>query len=370
LTNPQRHGGWPAFVRAAALAAPPATFDRAASTALLRDCEPSALADWLRGHRVDAAAAQNLRSLQGCPAALRGPLDEAARANALRALAALRTLHALGEAFGAAGIPWACLKGAVLVARYYGGLPVRHAGDVDVLIAPGALAEADRCLRALGYAPAEPAPSGPRWLRHVTGPGHEVTYRRPGATPIELHHRLHPNPALIPLRATRLLGGDEHVLIGHVRVPALDPTTEILYLATHGARHAWHRLQWVLDVAMITLQPAAPLAEALVQARGLGVERPLLDGLLLAHALFGTPLPYGAAHAVRRSRRLRYLHGYSRLSLQARRDTSGLPVGREHSSFIASLCQADGLRYAAYQAWLRARHEIARWGARRHEARA
>lgn len=349
---------WGTLVHAAALVSPPDRFDPDTAADSLDRCHALPLVRWLHLHRVEPAAARNLCALNACPPDIRSALAGAARDNALRALGAARSLGEVGGAFAAAGIPWLCLKGPVVSVRYYGGLTQRHVGDLDLLVEPRAVGAADQCLRALGYAPVDHRPPW-RQLGRLLAPVHEVSYVHPSATPVELHHRLHPNPCLVPIHAGRLLAGSERVLIAGAQIPALDVATEIIYLATHGARHAWCRLQWVLDMAVLALREPEVCTEALVHARTLGVERPLLDGLMLAENLFGTALPKGVRAAAKRSRRLRYLHAYSRLSLLAARDEAGLPVGRTHSSFLASLCQADGLRYATHQVWLRARHEVA-----------
>lgn len=291
------------------------------------------------------------------------PFLRAAQArNVALAFACVRELAALGEAFGAVGMPWCVLKGVPLAVRHYGDPAARRVGDIDLLVAPDAVHGADAALLRTGCRRAhgdmrESLPPPRYW--------HEQRYITASGLSLELHHRLHPNPRLLAVPTAVLLARLHRVSLGGSSVPVLEPVTEMLYLCTHGSRHAWLRLLWVCDIAAITTQaPPGFLDAAHIEARRLGVLHPLAEGLLLVETLLGLQAPDWAHALLRRSGRLRYLVKYAEESLWSGRDALGNPVGRGRSSLLAALCQRAGVRFWAWELALRARHEWTQRAAR------
>ena len=315
---------------------------------------PDALLDALTRHGVASIALCHLGNFPELHA-LEPALRAAQASNVAWALTSVECIAGVSRSFAAAAVPWCVLKGVPLALRHYGDLAARRVGDIDILVAPLQVRAADRALHGLGWRRVglgadEPLPPPRYW--------HEQRYAGPGGMTLELHHRLHPNPHLLAVPTAQLLDRTEGLDIGGVRVPVLDPVTELLYLSTHGSRHAWYRLLWVCDIAVIAAK-AAPdfLDETHRVAVRLGLRHPLAQALLLAERLLATPAPAWAQALSGRSRRQRWLLTFAQESLWCARDALGNPTNRAGSSLLSALCQRVSMRFWAWELTLRARHE-------------
>lgn len=154
----------------------------------------SALAAWGEGRpspRVGALLAR--RAQEADP-----PLPLPARLRALRARAAAtwvlveRDLRGLGTALGAAGVPWAPIKGADVATRsaprLYGDPAERTMTDLDLLVPEADYRRAREALEADGWTNRAP---GARFERYVEEEGSAWTGGREGSPlVVELHLRL------------------------------------------------------------------------------------------------------------------------------------------------------------------------------------
>jgi hypothetical protein len=72
----------------------------------------------------------------------------------------------------------------------------------------------------------------------------------------------------------------------------MSPEDNFLYLCDHGAKHYWHRLFWLSDLAEIIRQDWITDWGLLLRlSTTQGVSRPLAQGVILAHLFFETPIP-------------------------------------------------------------------------------
>lgn len=315
------------------------------------------LMDAVQRHRVAPLA---LRQVSQLPAmrGLEPPLLAAQAGNARRALASVARLAAIGDAFARANVPWCVLKGVPLARRHYGDIAARHVGDIDLLVAPDRVTEADAALRSIGWRRFGLPPDAPLPPLHAW---HEQHYVDGSELSLELHHRPHPNPHLLPIATRALLADVEAMDLGGVVVPVLDPVIDLLYLATHGCRHGWYRLMWVYDMAIISRNASPRFVSAVEDAaRRLGLIAPVAQGLLLAHELCAARAPVWARELGARSPRLRTLMAFARESLWCARDAAGNPTSRAGSSLLSALYQRSSLRYWAWEIGLRIRHEARR----------
>lgn len=119
------------------------------------------------------------------------PATEAWRAD-LRAAAATRlwlgaAASDLVEAFGAAGIPFAPIKGWDLGRRVYGAPEERPTSDLDLLLPEARLGEALAALAAAGFRNLQ---EGPRIERYLREEGYAAALKAPAGQLAELHFRL------------------------------------------------------------------------------------------------------------------------------------------------------------------------------------
>ena len=259
----------------------------------------SAVTDW---HAVAALAWRHhvagrlLRGLQthpslladaGIESALRALRDRAVR-RGWRQLGALE--HAT-DRLAASGIPCLVLKGLPLSQRLYGHPLVRDALDIDLLVAPETQSAAERVLLDHGWRPALEFPETParnRWHGRVAA---DRAFMRGGAK-VELHPRLCHNPHYFAAAFDDLWARSASVNVGTAAFRTLGEDDEFVYLACHGTRHGWLRLDWLSDVAAILARMApARLERVAARCREQRLEIVLSSTLRLCKAAFRVEAP-------------------------------------------------------------------------------
>lgn len=251
----------------------------------------------IRRHRVAPAVAAALDDLPfAAPGHLRERLESAARSNSLAALTQKAETRRLLAAMEAEGVPVLLLKGWPLGEELYGSAALRHAKDIDILVAPEDVARAERVLEAAGYAGDRAAAEG-RGRK-------EASFLNPAAgTEVELHWRAFNHrrlPGLAPAAA-----GLRRWCGGGWSVPIPGAERNLIYLALHGGEHGWERLKWLLDIRhWLGTRTALEAGAMLAAARRDGAVRAVAVALRLAHGLLAAPLPAGLPPPGPRERRL------------------------------------------------------------------
>lgn len=221
-----------------------------------------------------------------------GVTDRAQRTmvSALRNAGEALRLQALLEK---AGIEPLFLKGSALAVRAYGSIAVRDSVDIDMVVAPGDVARAWDVLDEAGYvmtAPARPLPPGP--LRTYQAISKDSAHHhRQRKVRLELHWRLSDaagEAGMPPASDWRMI---EIPGAGALRTLADAPL--FTYLCVHGSGHAWARLKWLADIAAVLGTKRDGGAGLWKAAQSAGAERPAASAIMLANAVFGTPLPPG-----------------------------------------------------------------------------
>ncbi len=198
----------------------------------------------------------------------------------------VRLTHLLADA----GVATLSLKGPMLAEIAYGSIERRQFVDLDLLLHRGDLARAAEVLSAEHYTSmlTRRERAGDPYFQEFedffSGPG--------GVGGIDVHWQLTP-------RAFPFAPDEDSVwrraitveLMGAaIRVP--DHIDHLLYLCAHGAKHGWHSLSNVCDVAeLLRARREIDLNEALDRAARCGGRRILLTGLFLARTLADALLP-------------------------------------------------------------------------------
>lgn len=137
------------------------------------------------------------------------------------------------------------LKGPVLAKDLYGDISRRTCGDLDILIPMNDLNNADELLIGLGYEKDEYIQTllnDWKW-RH-----HHFTYYHPiKGIKIEIHWRLNPTPSKDPT-FNELWERKRQSTITSYPCYILSEEDLFYFLVTHGARHGWSRLRWLVDI--------------------------------------------------------------------------------------------------------------------------
>jgi hypothetical protein len=229
------------------------------------------------------------------------------RQNALHGLQVTSLFIRAVSALSAAGIPSLPLKGVCLAARYYDNVAARYAGDIDLLVAPRHVTPAGVVLRENGFlrTSGKAGTVGKRFMDDPDYRLHTVYVSRDG-TPLELHFQLHNNAAILPVVVTDLIAAGPTVKFGGTTLPVMQDDLQFVFLATHGARHEWVRLQWVCDIAVMLDQASPVEVQAwLATAERYSLINPVVQAMMLARRLLGSELlpeidrKYGKSYPIR-----------------------------------------------------------------------
>jgi hypothetical protein len=185
----------------------------------------------------------------------------------------------LGRELAAAGSEALLLKGAALLEGPYAGAAGRRPlSDLDLLIHPYQSRKVARVLERLGLVRLDPG----RWR----GDGFEI----------DLHRDLlgMEGQGLASLSPFRI---DQESLFwrslpaknGGPGLRIADPVDQVLHLAIHGQKHAFCRLVWLLDLAL--LLPSVEPGELLARAKEWRAERALAAALALLADPLGQEIP-------------------------------------------------------------------------------
>ncbi|WP_078550546.1 nucleotidyltransferase domain-containing protein [Litchfieldia alkalitelluris] len=141
------------------------------------------------------------------------------------------------------------LKGPVLATDLYGDISLRTCGDLDILIPFDKLTQTEAILLNQGYEKDEYIQTvldDWKW-RH-----HHFTYFHPKkGIKLEIHWRLNPAPGKEPT-FVELWHRKRQSTITSYPIYFLGKEDLFFFLSTHGARHGWSRLRWLMDIHQLT----------------------------------------------------------------------------------------------------------------------
>lgn len=136
------------------------------------------------------------------------------------------------------------IKGPAIAADLYGDISLRTSKDLDILIQLSDLEKADALLLDFGYQ---------REVDIIENfdekrTSHDVKYYHPiKQIQLEIHWRLHPHPMNVPSFNDLWVRRRKSNLTSYP-VYYFGEADLFLYLITHGCRHGWFRLRWLVDI--------------------------------------------------------------------------------------------------------------------------
>lgn len=173
------------------------------------------------------------------------------RKNTLKMLKFSAVTENISRLFSDENIPLILLKGSALGYLLYGDVSLRTSSDLDFLVPMEKLKEADRLLIAQGYQKHDyikTVLNDWKW-RH-----HHVTYYHPEQQiKLEMHWRLNPGPGKEP-SFQELWKRKTRSKLTSFPVYLLGKEDLFLFLTSHGARHGWSRLRWLVDIQELVKQ--------------------------------------------------------------------------------------------------------------------
>lgn len=270
-------------------------------------------ARWLRRHQLAPFFAHVLPGEVAGQVVARQNL-----ANTRRSLRRVAMLLELGAGLEEAGIPWLAVKGPVLAVEWWGGPERRRAGDLDLVVPEGRIREVDAWLRGTGWRRTKPdfELTARQW-REYPKVRHELGYvsEQHENLRVELHWRLE---GVDDLEA-RLAAPHRVGVAGRV-VPTLSPEVHLRYLCRHGARHAWFRLFWLLDIAKAFQREGMRWEAVLPGGAEDGSYRAVAQAAWLTEGLLGVSAPAGLLPAGRgKEPVVGWLAGEARAQMEERR---------------------------------------------------
>ncbi len=154
----------------------------------------------------------------------------------------------LAKLFNANDIKTIFLKGPILGNEIYGDISLRTCGDLDILIPIEDLDSVHKILENQGFIKDDYILSilgDWKWRHH-----HVTYYQKSKNIKVEIHWRLNPGPGKEP-GFLELWERKSKSLSVNSPIYLLGREDLFLFLVSHGARHGWSRLRWLIDIERI-----------------------------------------------------------------------------------------------------------------------
>ncbi|MFJ7927808.1 nucleotidyltransferase family protein [Peribacillus sp. NPDC096448] len=185
---------------------------------------------------------------KGIPAYVIQKLHQEYKKNTFQMLNLSGEMEVISKLFIESKIPLLYLKGPVIADDLYGDISLRTSRDLDILIKISDLERAEKILLDYGYErhEEEGLMNERNWRRH-----HITFFHAKKGICIELHWRLQSRPSKEP-SFFALWERKRKSKLTNFPVYFLGNEDLFLFLVSHGARHGWGRLRWLLDIDKIS----------------------------------------------------------------------------------------------------------------------
>ncbi|WP_430786403.1 nucleotidyltransferase domain-containing protein [Virgibacillus flavescens] len=198
-------------------------------------------------HRLYPLLYSSIRLLdeQFVPAFVPQTLMQYYKRNAFQMLRLSAEMERVSTLFSKEKIRLLLLKGPALAHELYGDISLRTSGDLDVLIQIDELENVDKLLTESGYKKddyIESVLNDWKWRHH-----HVTYFHREKQIKLEIHWRLNPGPAKEP-EFNELWERRQRSNLSSRSIYLLGNEDLFLFLVSHGARHGWSRLRWLVDI--------------------------------------------------------------------------------------------------------------------------
>jgi len=220
---------------------------------LLQEVDWHKFIELARHHRVFPTISQRLQNRKPpyVPQFVTSLFQRDYYRNTLSMLALSGEMEQLATTFSTGGIKALFLKGPVIAADLYGDVSLRTSCDLDVLVELNQVEAAQKLLLERGYEKDEYIET---ILNDWTWRHHHYVYNHPQKEiKVEVHWRLNPFPSREPKFEELWERRRQSALINRP-IYYLGGEDLFLFLVSHGARHGWARLRWLLDIKQLSNQ--------------------------------------------------------------------------------------------------------------------
>lgn len=265
------------------------------------------------------------------PAEVRQDLRSQVHIWARSCLSRTRELLRILSQFETLGIDAVPYKGPLLAASLYHNLALRPYGDLDLFIRRSDFRAAKELLLSLGYQPKYRLTSRQEAVVLRSRRVYDL-YHKQHRVILELHWSVVPEYFSSAYEGEDLWTRLIPVSLAGRTFRTLSPEDCLLVFCLHGAKHLWHRIIWICDIAeLIRAHPDMSWTRIQQRARTIGCERMVLLGIHLARELLDAPVPRDL------SREIETQHGIPELAESVYRllvnDEPGVPGGWESGLF-------------------------------------
>ncbi|MGH0680485.1 nucleotidyltransferase domain-containing protein [Bacillus luti] len=205
-------------------------------------------------HRVYAYIYPKLKLLssEDVPSHVTQTLQKYYKMNTFQMLYLSGEIERIGKLFHENNIRLLFLKGPVLAVDLYKDISFRTSSDIDLIVSLSNLQKVEQILINDGYIKDDyfsTVLNDWKW-RH-----HHMSYFHPKKRiKLEVHWRLNPGPSQEPT-FDELWERRRSSSLTQFPVYGLGREDLFLSLISHGARHGWSRLRWLIDIQQILEQP-------------------------------------------------------------------------------------------------------------------
>lgn len=214
-----------------------------------------------------------------------------------------RALYEILFLFKEKGISAKPIKGIPLAQKLYGDITKRQSSDIDIIIWQDDLDEAHKVLINLGYSCAIYEELTDAQKKIYFDAHKDLPYKNGNGTLVELHVRLSRHSMHLANRVQKTL-----LSCANERVSREE---EFLYLSWHGSHTLFHRLKWLVDIALYIEKFEKgcddSFGELFMLGKKLDSDCSLVCSLILSHFLFATELPHFAVVIFQKDRGVRWM---------------------------------------------------------------
>ena len=221
---------------------------------------------------------------QSVPSAILNSMKEEFIANSQTCLYLFGELRKLLRLLDQNGITAVAFKGPVLSEAVYGDIALRQAGDLDIVIEPGAFRQAKDLLSSAGYR-LQPPLTESQQASHLRSHC-EIQFVSDGMSVVDLHWGLSPKSFHFALDPQHVIDRSKTISIQGTSLLTFSNEDTILYLCFHGSKHYWSKLEWISSLAeFIRSNKDIDWPMVIARANGARGRHMLTLGLMLAREL-------------------------------------------------------------------------------------
>ena len=225
--------------------------------------------------------------------------------NAFRSLRQIHELNSIITSLEEKGIAVIPFKGSMLAELIYGNAAYRTSGDIDILVRRSEMSRVKQHLLCEGYTSIREFDAVEEQRHLESQMGYEFHHPQKKVV-VEVHWSFFSKIYSFDLSPAEVWQRHTTVPFAGGYVRAFDPQDLLIYLCTHGTKHRWAKISWVMDVAeLLRRKPDIDWNAVYKVAHRVRCLRMLGLGIHLAKELLDAPLPDDVAQNAATSRSVR-----------------------------------------------------------------